>query len=241
MDVPAPVAGRVLEVKVAVGGKVSAGDVLMIMQPSAAAPAGRSGRRRLPGQRPPAPARAPRRRRGRPAARAAPSGRSAVSSSPTSFAEAHASPSVRKLGRELGVDLGRVRGSGAKGRVTADDVKAFVKEIMQGGGAGGVAWPAVPNVDFAKYGPRRDRAAVAHPEDLGPAPARELGQHPARHAARRGGHHGARGEARRAEAHGARSAASSSRRWRSSSAPARSRSPRCRSSSRRSRPTARAS
>ena len=75
-----------------------------------------------------------------------------MSSSPTSFAEAHAGPSVRKLGRELGVDLGRVRGSGAKGRVTTDDVKAFVKEIMQGGGAGGVAWPAVPNVDFAKFG-----------------------------------------------------------------------------------------
>jgi pyruvate dehydrogenase E2 component (dihydrolipoyllysine-residue acetyltransferase) len=86
------------------------------------------------------------------APRAAAGGRSAVSSSPTSFAEAHASPSVRKLGRELGVDLGRVRGSGAKGRVTAEDVKAFVKEIMQGGGAGGVEWPSVPRVDFAKFG-----------------------------------------------------------------------------------------
>jgi pyruvate dehydrogenase E2 component (dihydrolipoamide acetyltransferase) len=75
-----------------------------------------------------------------------------VSSQPTSFADAHASPSVRKLARELGVDLGRVRGSGAKGRVTADDVKAFVKEIMQDGAASGVAWPAVPKVDFAKFG-----------------------------------------------------------------------------------------
>jgi pyruvate dehydrogenase E2 component (dihydrolipoamide acetyltransferase) len=70
----------------------------------------------------------------------------------TSFGEAHASPSVRKLARELGVDLGRVRGSGAKGRVTADDVKAFVKEIMVRGAAG-AAWPAVPVVDFAKFGP----------------------------------------------------------------------------------------
>jgi pyruvate dehydrogenase E2 component (dihydrolipoamide acetyltransferase) len=69
------------------------------------------------------------------------------------FAEAHASPSVRKLARELGVELGRVPGSGAKGRVTADDVKVFVKEVMLGGGAGGgAAWPAVPSVDFAKYG-----------------------------------------------------------------------------------------
>ncbi len=144
MDVPAPVAGKVLEVKVAVGGKVSAGTVLLIMQPSAAAPEAAAP---MPAAAA-APARAPAGPRS-PTARAAPSGRSAVSSSPTSFAEAHAGPSVRKLGRELGVDLGRVRGSGAKGRVTADDVKAFVKEIMQGGG---VAWPAVPNVDFAKFG-----------------------------------------------------------------------------------------
>jgi pyruvate dehydrogenase E2 component (dihydrolipoamide acetyltransferase) len=59
---------------------------------------------------------------------------------------------VRRLARELGVELGRVRGSGAKGRVTADDVKAFVKEIMQGGGYAAAALPAVPAVDFAKYG-----------------------------------------------------------------------------------------
>ena len=145
MDVPAPVAGKILEVKVAVGGKVSAGDVLVIMQPSAVAVTAATPAATAPAPRAPAPQRAA-------APRAAPSGRSAVASSPTSFAEAHAGPSVRKLGRELGVDLGRVRGSGAKGRVTADDVKAFVKEIMQGGGAGGVAWPAVPTVDFAKFG-----------------------------------------------------------------------------------------
>ena len=149
MDVPAPMAGKVLEVKVAIGSKVSAGDVLMIMQPSATTPAAAAPASTAVAATVPARPSAPQ----RPAAtRAAPSGRSAVSSSPTSFAEAHAGPSVRKLGRELGVDLGRVRGSGAKGRVTTDDVKAFVKEIMQGGGAGGVAWPAVPNVDFAKFG-----------------------------------------------------------------------------------------
>ena len=54
--------------------------------------------------------------------------------------------------RHVGVELGRVKGSGAKGRVTADDVKAFVKEVMQGGGAVASALPAVPAVDFAKYG-----------------------------------------------------------------------------------------
>jgi pyruvate dehydrogenase E2 component (dihydrolipoamide acetyltransferase) len=57
---------------------------------------------------------------------------------------------VRKLARELGVDLGRVSGSGRKGRVSAEDVKAFVKEILRGGG--GSALPAVPEIDFAKFG-----------------------------------------------------------------------------------------
>jgi pyruvate dehydrogenase E2 component (dihydrolipoamide acetyltransferase) len=59
---------------------------------------------------------------------------------------------VRKLARELGVDLGGVRGTGQKGRITADDVKAHVKEILRGGGAGPTL-PPVPHVDFAKFGP----------------------------------------------------------------------------------------
>ncbi len=148
MDVPSPQAGRVLEVKAAVGDKVSAGDPLLVLQPSGAAAAAAPAA-------PPAPASAARAEpSNKPAApRAAVSAKSPVSSSaPTSFGEAHASPSVRKLGRELGVDLGRVRGSGAKGRVTADDVKAFVKETMLGGAAAASALPAVPAVDFAKYG-----------------------------------------------------------------------------------------
>ena len=152
MDVPSPEAGRVLEVLVAKGGKVSAGDAVLVLQPHdtavsaqptaavGAAPATAASRpaAALPSAKPAA-------------ARTAAPTRSAVSPTPTSFGEAHAGPSVRKLARELGVELGRVRGSGAKGRVTADDVKAFVKEIMQGGGAGS-ALPSVPVVDFAKYG-----------------------------------------------------------------------------------------
>jgi pyruvate dehydrogenase E2 component (dihydrolipoamide acetyltransferase) len=146
MDVPSPEAGRVVELKVAVGDKVSAGDALVLLQPSGVSET------RAPAAPPapaPAPNAAPSAKRAAP--RAAPAARSAA---PSSFGEAHASPSVRKLARELGVDLGRVRGSGAKGRVTAEDVKAFVKEVMQTGGAhaGASALPAVPAVDFAKYG-----------------------------------------------------------------------------------------
>ena len=71
----------------------------------------------------------------------------------TGFAKAHASPSVRKFARELGVDLSKVSGSGAKGRVTKDDVKGFVKVVMSGTPAStGQVLPAVPEVDFSKFG-----------------------------------------------------------------------------------------
>ena len=79
------------------------------------------------------------------------------------FSRAHAGPSVRKLARELGVDLTRVAGHGFKGRITHDDVKAFVKGLMTSPGAapgagagvrpGGGALPSIPPVDFAAFGP----------------------------------------------------------------------------------------
>jgi len=191
MDVPAPLAGTVLEVKVKKGSRVNAGDPVAVLRASAADSAVGSGASAgaapsTGGARPavgatseaatsdkatgssaaasaapdsgPAPgpastARSP--RAPSPEPRAA--GPSAVSVAPTSFGEAHASPSVRKLARELGVELGRVHGSGHKSRVTADDVKAFVKEIMRAGAAApaarGPALPSLPTVDFAKYGP----------------------------------------------------------------------------------------
>ncbi|MGE0115102.1 MAG: dihydrolipoyllysine-residue acetyltransferase [Steroidobacteraceae bacterium] len=68
------------------------------------------------------------------------------------FARAHASPSVRRLARELGVDLSRVKGSAVKGRITSDDVKSWVKQALAGGGASGAALPKVPEVDFARFG-----------------------------------------------------------------------------------------
>ncbi|MGH8219508.1 MAG: 2-oxo acid dehydrogenase subunit E2, partial [Steroidobacteraceae bacterium] len=82
------------------------------------------------------------------------------------FSLAHASPSVRKLARELGVDLAAVSGTGFKDRITQEDVKTFVKGVLTGGapqgvpggaraGAAGaqVRWPAVPSVDFSQFGP----------------------------------------------------------------------------------------
>ncbi|HUA23043.1 MAG TPA: 2-oxo acid dehydrogenase subunit E2 [Steroidobacteraceae bacterium] len=75
------------------------------------------------------------------------------------FSRAHAGPSVRRFARELGVDLTRITGHGFKGRITHDDVKAFVKGFMSAPGAaadakpGGGALPAIPAVDFAAFGP----------------------------------------------------------------------------------------
>ena len=76
------------------------------------------------------------------------------------FARAHASPAVRRFARELGVDLGKVKGTGPKERILKEDIQGFVKEALarpaaaRGGGAGlGLALPAMPVVDFAKFGP----------------------------------------------------------------------------------------
>jgi pyruvate dehydrogenase E2 component (dihydrolipoamide acetyltransferase) len=77
------------------------------------------------------------------------------------FRQAHASPAVRKLARELGADLGRVEGSGRKGRITERDLKQYVKRRLTStdegeagaGAAGAEGLPAVPEVDFSKFGP----------------------------------------------------------------------------------------
>ena len=159
MDVPTPVAGRVLELKVAKGGTVNPGDAVAVIQPihpqtasadsvARAAPAAS----RAPAVAPaPAPAPAAYQgaapRAGRPTALPQAGGIDEAA-----FSRAHASPSVRKLARELGVDLGRVQGSGQKGRITAEDLKAFVKRVLTEGVPGG-GLPKVPVVDFARFGP----------------------------------------------------------------------------------------
>jgi pyruvate dehydrogenase E2 component (dihydrolipoamide acetyltransferase) len=164
MDVPASEGGVIVEMKVTTGDKVSAGDVVAIIQPSAAVAASvASGSSAdFPGAggvsqhgatvvaNQPAVGQSP-------ATAGVARGASQAARLPavdeTRFGLAHASPSVRKLARELGVDLGRVQGSGRKQRITADDVKAFVKQVMLSGGtASQPALPSVPEVDFAKFG-----------------------------------------------------------------------------------------
>ncbi|MEO0971464.1 MAG: dihydrolipoyllysine-residue acetyltransferase [Pseudomonadota bacterium] len=145
MDVPAPSAGRIVSVTVNVADRVSEGDLVATLQTQGAA------RSAAPAAAP-APVAAP-------VAAPAPATSTAPSASlPTideaGFARAHAGPSVRRFARELGVDLSRVKGSGLKGRIVSDDVKAFVKRIVTGGAAAvaGPALPSVPKVDFARFG-----------------------------------------------------------------------------------------
>jgi pyruvate dehydrogenase E2 component (dihydrolipoamide acetyltransferase) len=152
MEIPSPAAGRIMAMKLKVGDKVSEGSAILDLEAegkASAAPAARQPKAAT------VPAAVP---------------ETAVPQPPpvpkepqdATQAKPHASPSVRKFARELGVDLGRVRGSGPKGRILHADVQGFVKGALAAvpavaPGAKGVALPfnvpAWPDIDFAKFGP----------------------------------------------------------------------------------------
>ncbi|MGH8268793.1 MAG: 2-oxo acid dehydrogenase subunit E2 [Steroidobacteraceae bacterium] len=174
MDVPSTASGVIEKIHVDKGGKVNAGDLIATVRSAGdgAAPSAAAASAQPPASKAAAPADA-----AKAAAASAPSQEtaSAAAELPSAlrtelpainepgFSRAHAGPSVRKLARELGVDLGRIAGHGFKGRITHDDVKAFVKSLMSapgaasGGGAmagqGGGALPTIPAVDFSAFGP----------------------------------------------------------------------------------------
>ena len=154
MEVPAPGAGRIVELKVAKGDRVSQGSLIAIIEMTGAAappPSAAAPKKPVPAAARPAPP--------RPAVSAPPPVARAPATLPpideSSFGKAHASPSVRKFARELGVNLIEVRGTGEKGRILPDDVKGYVKAILTGQVAGpaGGGLPKVPVVDHAKFGP----------------------------------------------------------------------------------------
>jgi len=194
MDVPSTVGGIIERVVVSKGGKVNAGDVVVAVRSEdgagqgaevAARPAESAATDSAASRASAAPARAaeataaaqpPREAQPARAATQPPATRGAPAPARApephaideqGFSHAHASPSIRKLARELGVDLAAVSGTGFKSRITQDDVKAFVKGVLTGGGAvragtagarggaGGLEarWPAVPSVDFSQFGP----------------------------------------------------------------------------------------
>jgi pyruvate dehydrogenase E2 component (dihydrolipoamide acetyltransferase) len=160
MEIPSPSSGVVKELKIKVGDKVSKGAPILVLAAASAAPAS--------GGAPPAPTSGaaspskPASASSAPAVAAAPAPRPVPREPEEETREKpHASPSVRKFARELGVDLAKVQGSGPKGRILHADVQAFVKgalsskapAVAKGGGALPFNLPPWPEVDFAKFGP----------------------------------------------------------------------------------------
>ena len=166
MDVPAPEAGRIAQVRIKKGDKVSEGSLILTLEPAAAtgeppkskpaAAAPVAAKKSAPAAAAPPADSAP-----APTAAPSPAAEAAAAAAPRAaaideqaFSKAHASPSVRKFARELGADLGHVKGTGIKGRITPDDVKAYVKGLLTTArtAAPAAALPKVPVVDFAQFG-----------------------------------------------------------------------------------------
>jgi len=165
MDVPAPLSGVVKAIQVQLGDKVSEGSVILVLASgdATAAPSAAAAVAAAPGA-------------GAAAAPAATAPTAAGAVDETAFALAYAGPAVRKLARELGVDLGHVKGSGEHGRILREDVEAFAKggapaaagaapaaakaaSAPAGSGLDLLPWP---KVDFAKFGPveRKDLSRI---------------------------------------------------------------------------------
>jgi pyruvate dehydrogenase E2 component (dihydrolipoamide acetyltransferase) len=185
MEIPSSHAGVVKELKVKVGDKVKKGSLVAIVESAAGMVPAAAGPATAPSPQP-----SPASGRGSDAAAPAAPAVPAVPAAAAPAAPAHepgvakgvlphASPTIRKLARELGVPLDEVKGTGPKGRITQDDVNGFVKGVMAGavqtkaqaakapaaGAAGGGAFPGLlpwPQVDFAKFGPieRKDLSRI---------------------------------------------------------------------------------
>lgn len=169
IDVPSSAAGVVKSLALKKGDRVSKGALIGLLEggaasaseapsPSKAAPEKTASVEPAKAATP-APAKkesAPAQAAAAPAAAKAPAGSPQIDEA--GFARAYASPSVRRFARELGADLGRVKGTGPKGRITPEDVKAFVKQALTSSApagaaaGGGGALPKIPEVDFSKFG-----------------------------------------------------------------------------------------
>jgi pyruvate dehydrogenase E2 component (dihydrolipoamide acetyltransferase) len=157
MEVPASAGGTIADVRVKAGDKVSQGSVIATVQTTAATPAAQvaaavpEGPRQSPG---------PEVSKGQDDAMGAkPPTKTVAPAKQSTNGAVHASPSIRRFARELGVDLHAVRPSGPNGRVTREDVQHFVKRVLQDGGAAGATSGGLglsiapwPKIDFAQFG-----------------------------------------------------------------------------------------
>ncbi|MBN3174752.1 pyruvate dehydrogenase complex dihydrolipoyllysine-residue acetyltransferase [Pectobacterium brasiliense] len=152
MEVPAPFAGTVKEIKISTGDKVKTGSLIMVFEVEGAAPAAAPTAKQEAAAAP------------APAAKSAAPAPAAKAEGKSEFTEndayVHATPVIRRLAREFGVNLAKVKGSGRKGRILREDVQAYVKDAVKraesapaaaaGGGLPGMLpWP---KVDFSKFG-----------------------------------------------------------------------------------------
>ena len=166
MEIPSSQAGVVKEIRIKIGDKVAEGSLMLILETDGAAAAAPQAAAAPPpvaapvAAADPVPAPAPAAPTAAPAPIPAP-----AAPAPASGAIPHASPSIRKFARELGVDLAQVRGSGPKGRITQEDVHGYVKGVIAGGaaaaaapapagkgGGGGLDLLPWPSLDFSKFG-----------------------------------------------------------------------------------------
>ncbi|HCV64650.1 MULTISPECIES: pyruvate dehydrogenase complex dihydrolipoyllysine-residue acetyltransferase [Serratia] len=149
MEVPAPFAGTVKEIKISAGDKVKTGSLIMVFEVEGAAPAAAPAQK---AEAAPAPAAS-----SAPAQQAAPAAKGEFTEND---AYVHATPVIRRLAREFGVNLAKVKGTGRKGRILREDVQTYVKDAVKraeaapaaaaGGGLPGMLpWP---KVDFSKFG-----------------------------------------------------------------------------------------
>ncbi|MBV7434441.1 dihydrolipoyllysine-residue acetyltransferase [Cardiobacteriaceae bacterium TAE3-ERU3] len=157
MEVPSPSKGEIVSLSVKVGDKVATGDVIGEIRVGGGAkqaqPAAKAEKvAEKPAEKQEAKAES------KPAESKQQQAPASQKIDEESFSKAHASPSVRRFARELGADLGKVKGSGRKGRILEDDVKAFIKQALASGGASanaatqGSGIPPIPAVDFSKFG-----------------------------------------------------------------------------------------
>ena len=165
MDVPAPASGTIEAITVKIGDRASEGDVIGQMQAAdAAAPPAET--KTEPAATPEPEAKPEPKQEAAPPPQPVAAGNTPPITLPppverSGAVNPHASPSIRRFARELGVDLSQVRGSGPKGRILKEDVQGFVKgRLSQPAPAagGGFALPEIPKVDFAKFGPVESKA-----------------------------------------------------------------------------------
>lgn len=165
MEIPSSHAGVVKEIKVKIGDKINEGSIVLTVEAAEGAAAAAPAAEAAPAPAAAAPAATPAPTAAPTAAPAPAAAAPAPAAEAVTGGKAHASPSIRKFARELGVDLARVPGTGPKGRITQQDVQNFVKGVMAGGaapaaaqaaggaGVGGISLLPWPSLDFSKFGP----------------------------------------------------------------------------------------